>query len=137
MTVGLPPFSYSTELLPSRETLLPLLSKIDKEVHITKVKNSIYLPLQEASLSLPYKMDVQVQITKVEKLKSSQSKEVAHSFFEIHIPHPSIVFSRASQLSILISTPSPSFLSLGTVSTPLKLSLDTYDPFQILLIQNG
>ena len=111
----------------SQETSLSLLSKIDKDIQITEVEKSISLPSQEASLSLLSKMDVEVQITEVEKSMSSQSNDVAQSFFEIPTPHPSIVFSRASQSSILVSTPLSSFSSLGTIFTPLKLCFDTYD----------
>ena len=98
-----------------------------------EVKKSICFLLQEISLSLSFKMDEEVHITEVEKSMSTHSKKVGQSFFEISTPYLSIVFSQTSQSSILISTPSPPLSLLDIISTPLKLSPDTYDPFQIIL----
>ena len=104
------------------------MSKIDEEIQITKLEKSIYLPLQEASLSLLSKMDVEVQITEIEN-QCLRSPKWLHNRSLRFLPFIHQLFSRVSQSSILVSTLSPSFSSLGTVSTPLKLSRDTYDRF--------
>ena len=68
-----------------------------------EVEDSISLPSQETSLLSPSKMNEDIQITEVEKPISSQSKEVAQSFFEI----PTLIhqlFSHVLHNNRLIST---------------------------------
>ena len=59
---GLSSFSSPTKLLPSQETSLSLLSKIDEKIQNMKVEKSISFSAQETSLLLPSKMDEEVQI---------------------------------------------------------------------------
>jgi len=78
-------------------------------------------------------MDVKVQIIEIEKINIFTIQQgCAIILWE---PCPSSIncfIMRFTTVNHGFNT-SPSFLSLGTVSTPLKMSSDTYDLFKILL----